>query len=278
IVPTNNANDVKGDLPNEAPDQSEDTKLEPNGAPQDPIIFDQQSIADLIKKRVQEEFVSYVSKTNGKQTQLGSSNHHVVNIQPQLNLLEYAQKKLERQMHEDSSRQLPQYVGDVVSSFAQPCTPTRVTDMFQRISREGAELAATNGEWRQGYGSADGQSDGDSVIFDDEEFEKMNRAYFMEKTVEQCRVSQEISHPMKLAEKDMPKLNEKMLNTIGLFTERGDIRPGILDIMEKEKQAKASDSRNKQFRAKRQWDLQFQLSPRNHINTSLTSVSTDRTT
>lgn len=88
--------------------------------------------------------------------------------------------------------------------------------------------------------------------------------------------SKEKSSPLKLTVRDMSRVNEKVLNTIGLFTERGDIRPGIIDILEEQKRAKAKDARNKQFRSRRQWDLQVHLNPKEEVGSSFTSVSTER--
>lgn len=142
---------------------------------------------DIIRERVQEEITTYLDKNSASgaksdRPRLVRSHFHVVNIAPQINLLEYAQKKLERRTNADSKPEYlepnqKQLLNDPVSgrkpSGIAPNVPNKVTDMFRRLSQENF----------RGLGGALGgdilrcelnQSDEDSIILDDEEFDKIN--------------------------------------------------------------------------------------------------------
>ncbi|XP_023310981.1 uncharacterized protein LOC111691827 [Anoplophora glabripennis] len=143
---------------------------------------------DIIKKRVQDEITTYLDKAKASATKnhrprLMRSHFDVVNIPPQINLLEYAQKKLERQLslepksvteHEEFQKQLFNSAVSAKRSLnIRPGTPIRVTNMFRKLSQENftnLEGALGGDLLRREFN----QSDGDSVILDDEEFEKIN--------------------------------------------------------------------------------------------------------
>ncbi|KAJ8915123.1 hypothetical protein NQ315_000375 [Exocentrus adspersus] len=255
-------------------------------------VDDKATMMELIRKRVQEEISFFLDRaapafrSDHHRPRLMQSHFHVVNIPPQINLLEYAQKKLERQLAESrpvspvvNVQSLPhhrQFLSNCISVRRSmnitPNTPHKVNDMFRKFSQENFR----NAEAVLGLECDCRESDEDSVILDDEEFEKINGRVDEHSEKKQKRISsagKEKSNPLKLTVRDMTKVNEKMLSTIGLFTERGDVRPGVIDILEEQKRAKAKDSRNKQFRSRRQWDLQIHLNPKENLNPSFTSVS-----
>ncbi|CAH1984258.1 unnamed protein product [Acanthoscelides obtectus] len=153
------------------------------------------------------------------------------------------------------------------TSKVGPRTQKKVKEMFENISKDQSVTV---------------DSDSDSEIMDDEQFEMLSQCRYPESRSEavltkhkkNCRATaSEKSHPLKLNSKDLPKLNEKILNAIGIFTEGGDIRPGIIDVIEQHRLAKSNDRRNKQFRVKRQWDIQIHLQPRQADCSSLSSIS-----
>lgn len=57
-----------------------------------------------------------------------------------------------------------------------------------------------------------------------------------------------------------------MITAIGLFTESGDIKPNVLNILEEQRKARPHDRKNQQFRNKRQWDVQINLKSKAQIN------------
>ncbi|KAF7281502.1 hypothetical protein GWI33_004583 [Rhynchophorus ferrugineus] len=72
------------------------------------------------------------------------------------------------------------------------------------------------------------------------------------------------SHPLELTERDRYFADEKMLKAIGLFTETGEIRPGILEILETEqKNPSQRPSKNVQFRTERKLDVEVRYNNKN---------------
>lgn len=66
----------------------------------------------------------------------------------------------------------------------------------------------------------------------------------------------------------MSKLSQQVLSAMGLFTEQGDIKPDIINMLEEQKAASLNDRRNKPFRNKRQWDIQIHLKPKTRKSSS----------
>lgn len=60
-----------------------------------------------------------------------------------------------------------------------------------------------------------------------------------------------ISHPLKLNQRSLHLLDEKAMSKIGLFTENGELHHDAIKILEAERNYRAKDARNKQFRKKR---------------------------
>lgn len=69
-------------------------------------------------------------------------------------------------------------------------------------------------------------------------------------------IKQEKRHPLELREKDLPHLSKQMLNAIGIFTENGDIKPAVLNILDQQREKKPFDKKNQQFRLARKYDKQ----------------------
>lgn len=59
------------------------------------------------------------------------------------------------------------------------------------------------------------------------------------------------SHPLQLTGKDLSNLNQEMINAIGLFTDSGDIKPAVRNILEHQKQNRFLDRKKQLFRNKR---------------------------
>nr|CAI5843614.1 unnamed protein product [Callosobruchus analis] len=192
-----------------------------------------------------------------RRVNLETSSFSVVNILPQTRFAERNKNIYTNERHKNVE----------VTSKVGSATPKRVKEMFEKISKDQRVTV---------------YSDSDSEIMDDEQFELASQFRYplprqegvtkhRKKTIANTT---EKSHPLKLNNKDLPKLNEKILNAIGIFTERGDMRPGIIDVIEQHRLAKSNDRRNKQFRVKRQWDIQIHLQPKQGTDgSSLSSIS-----
>ncbi|XP_028131604.2 uncharacterized protein LOC114327261 isoform X1 [Diabrotica virgifera virgifera] len=80
--------------------------------------------------------------------------------------------------------------------------------------------------------------------------------------------------PFQLSSKELSQVNKKALSAIGLFTNGGDIKPDIINILESQKTL-GNDIRNKRFRSKRQLDFQFHLKPKIDFDDSIHSLSSE---
>lgn len=132
---------------------------------------------DIIRERVQEEITTYLDKTTSspiksQRPHLVKTHFHVVSIAPQINLLEYAQKKLERQLN---SEPRPETARKQFLNGPPRKSPnvglSKVTTMFRKLSQETFRDFEVGGD---AVRCESDESDGDSVILDDEEFEKIN--------------------------------------------------------------------------------------------------------
>nr|CAH7719901.1 unnamed protein product [Callosobruchus chinensis] len=188
-----------------------------------------------------------------RRVSLETSSLSVVNILPQTRFVE-------------SSKNVAST--NVKNVEIRPATPKRVKEMFERFSKDQHVTIYSD-------------SDSGSEIMDDKQFELASQFKYpltsqgvTRHRKKSIATDTEKSHPLKLNDKDLPKLNEKILNAIGIFTERGDMRPGIIDVIEQHRLAKSNDCRNKQFRVKRQWDIQIHLQPKQGTDgSSLSSIS-----
>lgn len=63
---------------------------------------------------------------------------------------------------------------------------------------------------------------------------------------------------------------------MGLFTEQGDIKPNIINILEEQKTVASRDRRNRPFRNKREWDIQIHLKPKVQKSSSDSSLASDK--
>lgn len=63
-----------------------------------------------------------------------------------------------------------------------------------------------------------------------------------------------VSHPLKLTQRNLTCVDERVVVNMGLFTERGELPKEIIKILEDEKSNRANDARNKPFRAPRRDD------------------------
>lgn len=68
------------------------------------------------------------------------------------------------------------------------------------------------------------------------------------------RSKESASHPLKLSQQNLHCVDEKVVVNMGLFTEKGELPKEIIKILEEEKSNRASDARNKPFRAPRRDD------------------------
>ncbi|KAG5886750.1 hypothetical protein JTB14_019447 [Gonioctena quinquepunctata] len=256
----------------------------------------QNGFFDLLKEHLMEDiwksFMKMDEVKNEKGNKLGKSSFSIVNIQPQLSSMDYAQQKIERNSDLDTykleekdtgdNRKQPPKHSSSKNMTIRPNTPVKVKNMFDRISKD---TISSKKIFESKTFHVQEDSDADSVIFDDEEFEKMSKPprfieadeiALLDRNEVKCKYDNEKSNPLRLTGRDMTKLNEKMLSTIGLFTERGDVRPGVIDILEQHKNQKSKDTRNKLFRSKRQWDLQIHLKPNKEPPSSIPSNSSDK--
>ncbi|ENN71191.1 hypothetical protein HUJ04_007637 [Dendroctonus ponderosae] len=183
-----------------------------------------------------------------------------------------------------------------VLNQAQCRSPKRVNEMFKKISRETIKSESNEDFTRfieyddsvQGWGD-DCEKDFsscESVILNDEEFQKRNlktTAAFSRQKLEYgrkggrkddkfwqgCFAHASVDpedhllkcNPLKLTDKDKSKANEKVLRTIGLFTEKGEIRPGVISILEEKQRQSLMQNRakNVQFRTERKFDLEVRF-------------------
>ncbi|VEN37998.1 unnamed protein product [Callosobruchus maculatus] len=213
------------------------------------------------KQNESQEVVKKPAGDPERRVNLETSSFSVVNILPQTRFAESNKNIINTNDRHKNIKNVE------VTAKAGPATPKRVKEMFEKISKDQHVTV---------------YSDSDSEIMDDEQFELASQFRYplpRQEGVTRHRkksiaAAAEKSHPLKLNNKDLPKLNEKILNAIGIFTERGDMRPGIIDVIEQHRLAKSNDRRNKQFRVKRQWDIQIHLQPKQGTDgSSLSSIS-----
>ncbi|XP_057669904.1 uncharacterized protein LOC130902091 [Diorhabda carinulata] len=223
--------------------------------------------------------ISVDTQVSRKKVKLVKSCFNIVNIAPYRNLMNYLQTNNvnksyifnEEKVHDKNI--IP--IDDSVN--VKPTTLKRVKKMFDVISKEGNNIKSVSSKATSITNRSvtyEETSDTDSVIFDDEQFEQMHQNS-KSKQIKGHEERQVNTNPFQLNSKELTHVNGETLSAIGLFTDRGDIRPDIMNILKTKKEQKSTDMRNKQFRTKRQWDFQIHLNPRNDFGDSVASVSSD---
>ncbi|CAG9856537.1 unnamed protein product [Phyllotreta striolata] len=182
------------------------------------------------------------------------NSFNVVAIEPCVDILEYARSK------EKLKSPYPPQKPPPPPFEIRPYTPQKIKSMFDAISQK-SKVSSTVDD-----------SD-DSVILDDEQFEQ-HVQYKNPSAIDDFFHRK--SNPLQLNSKDLTNLNERTLHTIGLFNNKGEIKPDVMDLLEKEKSFKAKDARNKQFRSKRQWDLQIHLNPKSDLDRDTVSSTSQK--
>lgn len=217
------------------------------------------------------------SKQVRKKSNLVQTSFNVVAIEPCIDLLEYARSK-EKIKKLDGIPSMENIRPILPSSSIRPFTPKKVVKMFDAISQDSKNSKKN---------SLNEDSD-DSIILDDEQFEQHSHNLLYKPTstkdfsiykhpdTKKNLLINEKANPLKLNQKDLTNINEKTLNTIGLFTNRGEIKPDVIDMLEREKSIKANDMRNKKFRSQRQWDLEIHLNPKTDLEPVTPSIVSEK--
>ncbi|XP_072395462.1 uncharacterized protein [Diabrotica undecimpunctata] len=211
-----------------------------------------------------------------KRMPLVKSSFNIVNITPCNNIVKYSQN-----MHRSKSKEKCQIKNVLAPNMTEDITllqniksttTKKVKNMFDRISVKKSFICQEN----QNITYED-SSDTDSVILDDEQFERRHQTVKFKKCVErvpEIKEHVEKTLPFQLSSKELSQANKKALSAIGLFTNGGDIKPDIINILESQKTL-CDDIRNKRFRSKRQLDFQFHLKPKIDFDDSVHSLSSE---
>ncbi|CAH0564656.1 unnamed protein product [Brassicogethes aeneus] len=122
--------------------------------------------------------------------------------------------------------------------------------------------------------------DNNSIILDDEEFERLKEKSLKEQKKVYRKVEPVIRKPifncpLKLNQKDMPMVNKDILSAIGIFNDQGEIRPDIMEMMEKGKEKNLNNMRNKIFREKRKCNPAQEIFSTALMSTSALSLNSD---
>lgn len=193
----------------------------------------------------------------------------------------------------------------VLNAAPQCHTPKRVNELFEKISRESLKHSECDNKSNSDKVKREMEnSSSESVILSDEEFYRRrlsNSETWGQPMVQSwCHINQQStsrkyqprkilpkqlepekvpkyprlkSNPLTLNEKDRTKVDQKVLKTIGLFTEKGEIRPDVISLLEEKQNNKYSqeNAKNFKFRTEKQMNVEVRFNNHNMTMSDITS-------
>lgn len=193
----------------------------------------------------------------------------------------------------------------VLNAAPQCHSPKRVNELFNKISRESLKHSECDNASKSDKTKRETEnSSSESIILSDEEFyrRRLSNSETWEQPMVQswCQVNQQSNHrryqprklppkplepekipkcprlksnPLTLNEKDRTKVDQKVLKTIGLFTEKGDIRPDVISLLEEKRNYKCTqdNTKNVKFRTEKQTNVEVRFNNHNMTMSDITS-------
>lgn len=193
----------------------------------------------------------------------------------------------------------------VLNAAPQCHSPKRVNELFEKISRESLKHSKCDDESKSDKINRKMEnSSSESIILSDEEFYRRrlsNSETWGQPMVQSwCQINQRSSsrksqprkippkqpepekiskcprlksNPLTLNEKDRTKVDQKVLKTIGLFTENGEIRPDVITLLEEKQNFKYTqdNAKNVKFRTEKQMNVEVRFNNHNMTMSDITS-------
>ncbi|XP_050298727.1 uncharacterized protein LOC126737749 [Anthonomus grandis grandis] len=201
----------------------------------------------------------------------------------------------------ENNQDVPKNCVKVLNDSNQSRMPQKISEMFRKISRENIGKSTKTSDELQRIEVENQPRDNNRAFFQistrtEHEGEiclckninlwkpqsispnNLNPNYKLDESQTNSETSIQnfnMTNPLKLSDRDKARANAKALKDIGLFTEKGDMRPSVMNFIKNTQRSGfiQNDSRNMKFKSQRKFDLQVKF---NNPNATSARTSSEK--